>query len=119
MHREILGLKNGDGMMGDHIDGNGLNCVRSNLRSVKRAINCRNRVGVRSDNTTSKYLGVSKHSQSGKYWARIMTNGKSKSLGLHDTPEAAHEARKAAELELWGVEPRRAHVFENQGNPEA
>ena len=56
MHRLILGLKEGDGKITDHIDGNGLNNSRSNLRictSAENNFNQRPQAGK-----TSKYKGV-------------------------------------------------------------
>ncbi len=55
MHRIILGLKDAN-QFGDHIDGNGLNNQRNNLRpSTKRQNNANRRS---NKNSTSKYLGV-------------------------------------------------------------
>ena len=64
MHRCLLHLDNT--RFGDHIDGNGLNNQRSNLRSVTNQENLKNRCS--SKNSTSKYLGVSVHTQINKYF---------------------------------------------------
>lgn len=52
MHRLILGLQDKPELKGDHIDGNGLNNQRSNLRIATTGQNNCNR------QTQKKYLGV-------------------------------------------------------------
>lgn len=64
MHIELLGYK---GI--DHIDGNGLNNQRSNLRPASVAQNNRN-VGLRRDNR-SGFKGVSFHKHNQKWRAYI------------------------------------------------
>ncbi len=111
LHREVLSLKSGDPPV-DHIDGDKLNCRRSNLRVVSHAVNMRNRASAaRGDNRSSGFLGVSRH-VSGKFRARIGVDGKMKSLGLFVTAEQANDARIKAEAGLWGVQPRRALAHE-------
>jgi hypothetical protein len=46
LHREVLGLVAGDGMVADHIDGNTLDNRRCNLRAVTHAENLRNRRAI-------------------------------------------------------------------------
>lgn len=55
MHRVILGLTDKK-IKGDHIDHNGLNNQRCNLREATQAENCRNKSSHK--NSSSKYLGV-------------------------------------------------------------
>jgi hypothetical protein len=62
----------------------------NNLRKCSRSQNQFNR--GKQENNTSGFKGVSYHSQSGKWVARLSAGGKRKSLGLHDTPESAHQA---------------------------
>ncbi len=85
MHRLIMGSP--VGMHVDHIDGNPLNNVRSNLRVCTHKENLRNcisRIG------TSKYKGVHWSKVSSKWASAIIVDGKKKHLGVfHDEIEAA------------------------------
>ncbi len=108
MHREILGVKNPKVAV-DHIDGDGLNNRRCNLRVVTWSENLRNRSGPQRNNC-SGYLGVCWNKKDKKWVAQIKANGKIKYLGSFKTAEEANEARLAAEKELWGITPRRAHA---------
>ena len=84
MHREVLGLTFGDGLVGDHKDGDGLNNRRSNLRVVTHAHNCQNvasKVG-----STSPYRGVSWSNQAMKWQAQCTVNGHNHYLGYFDDP---------------------------------
>lgn len=74
----------------DHIDGNGLNNQRDNLRL---ATHSQNRVNgqLRTDNK-SGFKGVKFSPETGKWMARIGINGERKYLGLFKTPEDAHKA---------------------------
>jgi hypothetical protein len=87
MHRVVLGLSHGDGVVVDHIDGNKLNNHRANLRICSVKENSRNRGKQR--NNKSGFKGVSKYRDS--WVATIRKDGKSIYLGLHKTPEEAHE----------------------------
>lgn len=85
MHRVILGLNSTDKSSADHIDHNGLNNQRSNLRKCTHAENMRNKSSQK--NSTSKYLGVNKSTMKkgervNVYWrADIRVDGKPKFLG--------------------------------------
>ena len=84
------------GFVVDHIDGNGLNCSRGNMRVCKFFNNVRNRRVIQSNNT-SGYKGVSLHGQTGKWEAGIRVNGVRIYLGLYgDNREAAFVFNKAA-----------------------
>lgn len=104
LHRVIMNAAPGEPV--DHRDGDGLNCRRGNLRIVTASENCMNRRGPRSDNRFSPYLGVYYSERMDRYLAKI---GRTH-LGTFKTPEEANEARLAAEIKLWGVQPRRAHA---------
>ena len=99
MHRLIIGLNNPK-IHTDHIDGNGLNNRRDNLRACSRSENMHNR-GAYATNM-SGFKGVSWHKQRGKWQAQIKFNGKNRHLGLYSTPEEAHQAYCRAAIDLHG-----------------
>jgi len=98
MHRVILDVP--DGLHGDHIDGNGINNRRSNLRIATLSQNQHNIRIAR--NNTSGFKGVSWSKKSGKWQAKIKLNGKNQHLGLFDEIEAAHHAYVCAATTLHG-----------------
>lgn len=95
LHREVLGLKQGDGKEVDHKNGNPLDCRRSNLRVVTHLQNTQN---VRSRGGTSRYRGVYWDPSQQKWRVQIKSNGHVYRLGRF-TDE--HEAgRVASEFRL-------------------
>lgn len=72
-------------LVSDHIDRNGLNNQRHNLRRVAHRINMHNRLpcGV------SKYRGVSWHKPSNKWQSLVKTKGICTHLGYFDDEEEA------------------------------
>lgn len=103
MHRIIMGAN--PGMLVDHIDGNGLNNRRSNLRLATYAQNQYN-VGVRKD-SRSGIKGVRLY-PNGRWQARIRVDGQCKSLGYYATAEEASKAYENASKELHGIFSRLA-----------
>lgn len=97
MHREILKLTPNDGKLSDHINHNGLDNRRNNLRIVTRIENQWNR---RSFKGESKYRGVSKYKRSNKWRARLTRLDKEYYLGYFDNEIYAAKAydRKAKEI---------------------
>lgn len=82
----------------DHINGNGLDNRRSNLRICTKAQNQWN-ARRRTDNTTG-YKGVSKHGN--RFKAYIFADGKQIHLGMFATPEEAAEQYKIASRKYYG-----------------
>lgn len=87
MHRAILG-KAPSGMVIDHIDGNGLNNQKSNLRFATWAQNCNNRVHKRRAGH-SEYRGLFRDDRTGKWSARIKIGNTRHFLGHYSTEHDA------------------------------
>lgn len=77
----------------DHIDGNGLNNTKSNLRAVDRTQNNHNRAGVR---------GCYYEARTGKWRSEIWHKGIKYRLGRFDSPESAQSAYLKKKMELLG-----------------
>ena len=97
MHREVLGLRYGDGSIVDHVNGNKLDNRKENLRICTASENTIN-TGLSTRNKTG-YKGVSFCKRAKKFRAQISIDGKVKSLGYYDNPVDAHASyRQVAEL---------------------
>jgi AP2 domain len=83
----------------DHIDGNGLNNQRSNLRPATASQNCINRRTW----GRSAYRGVSWFKLYSKWNAAISYQRKSRNLGYFASEEDAARAYDAAARELHGA----------------
>lgn len=87
----------------DHINGDKFDNRRENLRLLNRKQQMMNsNDGLRSTNK-SGYRGVSYIQRSGQWYASVMVNGKTKSLGYHPTIELAVAARRKWDEGLWEV----------------
>jgi hypothetical protein len=95
LHRVILGLVPGDGLEGDHVNGDTLDCRRSNLRIASHAENGQN---VPAIGGASSHRGVSWESQTGRWRAIVQLNGKKVRLGRFDDEDAAASAVRAYRL---------------------
>jgi len=100
MHRLILGLQRDDKRQCDHIDNNGLNNVRSNLRI------CTNQQNQRSSRKrtrgTSKYKGVFWNYANSKWLSAIRTKKEQIHLGCFDSEIEAAQAYDSAALKYHG-----------------
>ena len=103
MHREIMGLKKGDGLLCDHREpSETLDNRRSNLRiATRRQNNCNQRLSARN---TSGFKGVWFYPRGGKkvWHAAIRVDGKHISLGYFAMPEEAARAYAEAAMRFNG-----------------
>ena len=87
LHRHVLGLVPGEKRLVDHIDGDRLNCRRSNLRFATAAQNAQNIRKTRA--SSSRFLCVTWNKRAAKWQASVKLNGRSHYLGLFDSEDAA------------------------------
>ena len=87
MHREILGLKVGDGNIVDHKNWNGLDNRRENLRIANTVINAYNR-NFQSNNT-SGYRGTYWNKKNKKWTVQLTIDGKFRYFGSFSDPVKA------------------------------
>jgi len=93
MHRLILNTP--EGMQSDHINGNGLDNRRENLRVCTNTENCRNQ---KPQKHSSIFKGVTLYKSRNKWVARIKVSRSSINLGIFNSElEAAQAYDKAAE----------------------
>jgi len=99
LHREILNTP--DNLFVDHIDHNGLNCQKYNIRNCTRSQNAMNRIPWGK----SKYLGVSVEAMGrhiGRIKAQVRINKKVTCLGYFKTEELAALAYNEAAKKHYG-----------------
>lgn len=94
MHRIILNAP--AGVYVDHINGNGLDNRRSNLRLCTFADNIRNRGKLKDG--TSQYKGVHRLTNSIRWCARITHDGRTMSLGCYASELSAARAYDRAAI---------------------
>jgi hypothetical protein len=88
MHRAIMGIPE-KGLMIDHINGNGLDNRKCNLRVVTNRVNCANH---HHKQRSSKYPGISWNKRTEKWNAQVQISGKHIHLGTFSNEEAAYRA---------------------------
>ena len=95
MHREIINAP--AGMQIDHINGNGLDNRKANLRLCNNAQNQQNR--RKRSRATSLFKGVGWHDN--RWRARITVNGKQIEIGRFKSEFLAAEAYDQKAIELF------------------
>ena len=97
MHRLLMG--NPIGMVIDHIDGNGLNNQKSNLRICTNQQNCAN---SRKRHGASQYKGICWHNDTKKWSAHICSHWHQSFLGYYENEIDAAVAYNIAAKRLFG-----------------
>lgn len=100
MHRVIMNAP--PRIQCDHLDGDGLNNQRSNLRFATNQENNRNKVGPNRNNKLG-VKGVCWNKRTKKFEADITVDGKTIHLGFFFCLEKAKLARRAAEAKYFGA----------------
>ncbi len=100
IHRQILGLKFGDGIESDHRNNNGLDNRKANLRPCTPRQNQWNRLPRK--NVSSKYKGVGWHKDTQKWQAHITYNSEFIWLGLFSNETEAAKAYDVKAKKLFG-----------------
>jgi len=95
LHKQLTGYK-----MTDHVNGNGLDCRRENMREATVSQN-RHNTGIRTDNS-SGYKGVSWDKSMNKWVAQIQVNCKGIKIGRFTTKELAALAYNRAAIKYHG-----------------
>lgn len=89
LHREVLGLVSGDGKTVEFLNGDGLDCRKSNLRIITSLAK------------RSEFRGVSWSKSKEKWRSEITMKGKRKFLGYHNDEVDAARAYDKAVLERF------------------
>lgn len=98
LHRFILNAPKG--VQVDHINGNGLDNRRSNLRLASPKENARS--VRRHRDSGSPYKGVHRYKARGNWSASIMVDGQARFIGYFETAEAAARAYDQAARSAFG-----------------
>lgn len=100
LHRFLMGLEKGNKTCVDHVDGNGLNNSRSNIRLCNPSQNGANRKTTRIRPKSSSYRGVY---VSGDRWkAEIIVDYSKKYLGIYEDERIAAIAYNEAARRYFG-----------------
>ena len=99
IHRFILGLDSSNKNVVDHIDHNGTNNKKENLRTVTHSQNAMNMANYKNNGTIH---GVNWNEEAKLWIVEIWANKKRIYLGNYDDYEIAVKARKEAEEKYFG-----------------
>lgn len=98
LHHEIIVVP--IGLEVDHINGNGLDNRKENLRVCVHQENTQNKITRRQDGKASRFTGVSR--RNGAWYARITKDGKTTNIGVFKTEENAATAYNIFADKLFG-----------------
>ena len=101
LHHDVLGLSFENPPEVDHIDGDGLNNRKENLRIVTRAENLQAKQR-KSVGCSSRFRGVTWNKHLKKWQAQVEFNKKNHYVGLFNNEIEAAKARDKKALELFG-----------------
>lgn len=96
MHRELIGIS---GLLVDHINRDGLDNRRANLRLATKS---QNGMNSRDKRGTSRYKGVSWENENSAWYARITIGYRPIFWGRFQSEEEAARAYDAKAIELFG-----------------
>ena len=99
MHRFVLNLFDSSKMI-DHINGNGLDNRKENIRICTASDNAKNKILPASNK--SGFKGVCWHKRDKKFYAQIKVNNKMQYLGVFDCPIEAAKAYNIGALKHHG-----------------
>ena len=99
IHRELLGLRFGDGRQVDHVNGNGLDNRRENLRTCTSA---QNQYNQKIRQGSSRFKGVRWSKRDKRWYARIRFNGKQIHLGTFVVEVDAAKTYNKAAIKMHG-----------------
>lgn len=109
LHRVVLGLGPGEGSV-DHINGDGLDNRRENLRVATHAQNMQNR-RPHKNARTSRFRAVYRDADSGRWRARCRLNNRPHHLGYFDTElEAAAAVAEFLRVHMPYAQPDPAYI---------
>lgn len=110
MHQAVMNPE--DGMEVDHINGNGLDNQRRNLRVCTHAENCWNQ--RKTGGTSSHYKGVAWNIGCRKWEAKIRVDGILRHLGVFASEEQAASRYNAAARKHFGEFARLNEIGESK-----
>ena len=99
MHRLLMGVLNKPGKQVDHINGNGLDNRRSNLRICSQSQNMMNR---KKHTSSSKFKGVSWNKERKRWSSQIKLRGKQTHLGYFNCEKEAAEVYDNSANRMFG-----------------
>jgi hypothetical protein len=112
LHRVILGLSKGDGVEVDHIDCDGTNNSRCNLRVVPT--HTENLANRRKFTGTSKYKGVHWATNEKKWHSTLSYKDRTVYVGYFDDEDDAARAYNEMAVRMFGVDYARINVINNE-----